>query len=119
MIRDIILGAIALVFGAVYMREAAKIPRSALGDAVGAGGVPRVLGGIMCACGLLLILRTLAIRRSGMVETGMVETGMVETGEAGPAGISAVFDDPKRLMVMAGGVIGLTVAYFALLNVLG
>lgn len=104
MMKDLILGAMALAFGAFYMREAARIPRSALGDAVGAGGVPLVLGAIMCMCGLLLIARTMWLWRSGTFV---------------PAAISDVFSDPKRLFVMAGGVIFMTATYLILLDPLG
>jgi putative tricarboxylic transport membrane protein len=102
--RDVILGAIALAFGAFYMREAARIPRSALGDAVGAGGVPLVLGFVMCLCGLLLIVRTLWLWRAGTFV---------------PEPVSEVFADPRRLFVMAGGLVAMTAAYFTLLNPLG
>lgn len=104
MMKDLILGAIAVVFGGVYMREASRIPRSALGDAVGAGGVPIVLGAIMCMCGMLLIARTLWLWRAGTFV---------------PAAISKVFADPWRLFIMAGGVIAMTAVYLILLDPLG
>lgn len=104
MMKDLILGVIAVSFGAFYMREASRIPRSALGDAVGAGGVPLVLGIVMCVCGVLLVARTLWLWRAGTFV---------------PAAVSDVFADPGRLFVMAGGMIALTIAYLALLDPLG
>lgn len=102
--RDLILGLTAFSLGAAYTYQAAQIPRSALGDAVGAGGVPQILGLIMCLCGVMLIVQSLWLRRAGNYV---------------PEAISEVFADPRHLMVFAGGVVVCTIAYFFLLNLVG
>lgn len=52
------LGAIALSAGYLYV--ASGIQESLLSDAVGAGGVPRALGWVMAALGLLLCVRSVS-----------------------------------------------------------
>ena len=104
MTKDMSLGVIALLFAAFYIWQAAAIPTSALGDSVGAGGVPLILGWIMAAAGALLIAHDLWLRRAGPYV---------------PAPVSAVFEEPRRLVVMAGGVVLITIAYLAVLRALG
>lgn len=55
------LGAMALAAG--YLYAASGIEESMLSDATGAGGVPRALGWLMAALGLLLCLRSVSLNR--------------------------------------------------------
>lgn len=104
MTKDMGLGIIALLFAAFYISQAALIPTSALGDAVGAGGVPLILGWIMAASGALLIVHSLWLRR---------------TGRYVPAPVTAAFEEPRRLLLIAGGVVLITILYFGVLRLLG
>ena len=104
MTKDMSLGLIALLFAAFYIWEASAIPTSMLGDSVGAGGVPRILGWIMAAAGALLILHGLWLRRAG---------------QHVPAPVSAAFEEPRRLVMMAGGAVLITIAYLSVLQALG
>ena len=104
MTRDLSLGIIALLFSAFYISQAAGIPTSALGDAVGAGGVPLILGWVMAGAGALLILHDLWLRRAGPHV---------------PAPVSAAFAEPRRLAMVAGGVVLITVVYLSVLRFLG
>lgn len=104
MTKDMTLGVITLLFAGFYISQAAAIPTSALGDSVGAGGVPLILGWIMAAAGVLLIAHDLWMRRAGPYD---------------PAPVSAAFEDPRRLVIVAGGVVLITIAYLAILRPLG
>jgi len=104
MTKDLVLGILSLLFSAFYLWQAAQIPTSALGDAVGAGGVPLILDWAMAAAGTLLIVHNLWLRRTGKVVTTPV---------------SIVFDDPRRLITMAGGVVFITVIYLTILRPVG
>lgn len=104
MTKDLGLGIITLLFSAFYISQAARIPASALGDSVGAGGVPLILGWIMAASGALLIVHDLWRRRAGPYV---------------PAPVSAAFEEPRRLIMMAGGVVLITILYLAVLRWLG
>jgi len=57
--KDIAFGAAAFALGATWYHAAAGIEDSLLSDAVGAGGVPKVLAAIMAGTGALLVLRTI------------------------------------------------------------
>ena len=104
MTKDLSLGVIVLLFSGFYISQAAQIPASALGDTVGAGGVPLILGWIMAGAGLLLIVHDLWLRWAG-------------TYIAGP--VSAAFQDPRRLVKVAGGVVLITVIYLLALRFIG
>jgi hypothetical protein len=58
-LRDLGFGAAAILLGLFWYLQAAAIEDSLLSDAVGAGGVPKVLAAIMAGAGALLVLRTL------------------------------------------------------------
>ncbi len=104
MTKDLGLGVIALLFSVFYISQAAGIPTSALGDAVGAGGVPLILGWIMAGAGAMLILHDLWLRRAGLNV---------------PAPVSEAFQEPRRLVMMGGGVVLITIVYLAVLRFLG
>jgi putative tricarboxylic transport membrane protein len=104
MTRDIALGITALIFSVVYISEASRIPRSALGDSVGAGGIPTALGWIMAGAAVLLIVHQLWLRRMG----DLVEAKVTEAFEA-----------PGRTALVAGGVVLIAALYIAVIRWLG
>jgi len=54
---DRIWGGVILLFGSVYLLEGIRIPEAAIGDPLGPRIFPSVLGGIMLACGSVLLFR--------------------------------------------------------------
>jgi putative tricarboxylic transport membrane protein len=62
--KDLVCGLIALALAGVYLNEATKIQVSALGDTVGAGGFPLILGSLLAVAALLLLLQSFLARRS-------------------------------------------------------
>lgn len=104
MTKDLGLGVIVLLFSAFYISQAVRIPASALGDAVGAGGVPLILGWIMAGAGVLLIVHDLWRRRAGPYASTPV---------------SAAFEHPGRVARVAGGVVLITIIYLSVLRILG
>jgi putative tricarboxylic transport membrane protein len=61
---DFFLGLGAIALSAGYLYAATGIQESLLSDSVGAAGVPRALGWIMGALGLLLCLRSVSFARA-------------------------------------------------------
>jgi len=57
--RDIAFGTAAVALGVAWYHQAASIEDSLLSDAVGAGGVPKVVAAVMACAGALLVLRSL------------------------------------------------------------
>lgn len=57
--RDIATGVVAMVFGGLYRQQAHSIENSLLSDAVGAGGVPGAIGGLMLLVGAGLTAKAL------------------------------------------------------------
>jgi putative tricarboxylic transport membrane protein len=57
---DFSLGVGAIVLAGAWLYVASSIQESMLSDATGAGGIPRVLGYVMAALGLLLCLRSVS-----------------------------------------------------------
>ncbi|MBC8128753.1 MAG: tripartite tricarboxylate transporter TctB family protein [Rhizobiaceae bacterium] len=104
MTKDLGLGLIALVFSAIYIVEASRIRTSALGDSVGAGGVPMILGWMMAGTAVVLILHQLWLRR---------------TGKLVPAAVSEAFERPGRTFAIAAGVVAMAAVYIASLRWLG
>jgi hypothetical protein len=60
---DLALGVAAMALAAAYLAAAATIPESLLADAVGAAGVPKLVGWAMGAAGALLCLRSIRLGR--------------------------------------------------------
>ena len=56
--RDLIFGLIVAAIAVAYHWQASHLPYSGLTDAVGAGGLPKILGGVLGGLGLLLALRS-------------------------------------------------------------
>ena len=61
---DIAFALAAMVIGGAWYHQAASIEDSLLSDAVGAGGVPKVVAAAMIGAGALLLLRTLLARQT-------------------------------------------------------
>lgn len=55
--RETVLGALAILIAGLYLAGAASIQQSLLADAVGADGVPRMIGYGMAGVGVALIAR--------------------------------------------------------------
>lgn len=104
MTRDIALGITALIFSVFYIFEASRISKSALGDTVGAGGIPTALGWIMAGAAVLLIVHQLWLRRTG----GLVKAKVTEA-----------FETPGRTALVAGGVVLIAALYIAVIRWLG
>lgn len=104
MTKDLGLGLIALVFSVVYIIEASRIRTSALGDSVGAGGVPMILGWVMAATASVIILHQLWLKR---------------TGKFLPAKVTEAFETPGRTFAIAAGVVAMAAVYIAVLRWLG
>jgi hypothetical protein len=58
MLRDVILGILALGAAAAYYAAASAIPRSGLSDAIGAGGLPTAYAIVLAALAIVLIVRS-------------------------------------------------------------
>ena len=61
---DFYLGICAIVLAATYIAVATGIQDTFLSDSVGAGGVPKSIGWLLAAVGLLLCVRSLGGRRA-------------------------------------------------------
>ena len=61
---DFALGAGAVALASAYLAIAQTIPDSLLSDAVGAAGVPKLVGWAMLAVGALLCLRSVRFART-------------------------------------------------------
>ncbi len=98
--RDLLCGAIGLVLAAVYYLAAQAIPISLLSDAVGPGGIPKVLGVCLAVLSLALMGSCLVARKVA---------GAAEPAEA--------FDVARH--ARAFGIIGMGFAYVVLAPWLG
>jgi hypothetical protein len=56
-LRDLIFGLVIAAVALAYCWRADNLPVSGLSDAVGAGGLPKILGGFLFALGILLAAR--------------------------------------------------------------
>jgi putative tricarboxylic transport membrane protein len=65
-VREIALGLVAAALALGYWLEAEDIQESLLSDAIGTGGVPKVLAAILGGAGLLMALRG-ALARGGRI----------------------------------------------------
>ena len=95
---DFILGAAAIVLALAYLVAASTIPESILADAVGAAGVPKLVGWAIGVVGMLICVRS--IRFDGM-----------------PA--ERARSPQWRAHALALGLLGLLVAYVVLAPLLG
>ncbi|MDH5749373.1 MAG: tripartite tricarboxylate transporter TctB family protein [Rhodospirillales bacterium] len=67
--RDAVIGFVVFVFSAFYWLEADDIPISPLDGGVGADGLPKALALTLGTLSLLLVIRSLTARFSGVVES--------------------------------------------------
>ena len=105
---DFFLGLGAIALSAGYLYAASDIQESMLSDAVGAGGVPRVLGWAMAGLGLLLCLRSLRFAGPPRNESAAAATA----GEEAAA-------PPKHPHLQALGLLAILVGYIVLAPYLG
>jgi putative tricarboxylic transport membrane protein len=114
--RDLIAGMAALLIGGGYLAMAFQLRASALADAVGPAGLPKVLGFLMVGLGLVLCIQAaLAARtrpwRSAIAAApeGRVEAEPADEAEGvGLAGLSK-----------AGGLLAIAVGYLLIVKVVG
>ena len=65
--RDVIFGTLALGAAGTYYAAAAAIPRSALADAVGPGGLPKAYAIVLAALAVALIVRSVIASKTPVV----------------------------------------------------
>ena len=99
--RDGVAGIAAILVGAVYLSFAYSIRRSALADAVGPGGVPRALGWLMIALGVILAVRAAA------------------AGLRAAPDLGAEWRGQGYKLARAGGMLAIAIAYVATVGWLG
>jgi hypothetical protein len=97
--REAVLGILAIAVAGGYYREAARIQKSMLADAVGADGVPRLLAVALGIVGVLLVVR------------GVVRGA---AGAAPGPGLSTHLRAAGLLAILAGFVIATPVAGYPL-----
>jgi putative tricarboxylic transport membrane protein len=89
--RDLICGVMGFAIALIYLTAAGDIPDSAIGDTVGAAGIPHVLGYALALVSALFVgARLLIIRRVGLPSVEL-------TGGA--------FDTPFAAFVSAAGTV--------------
>lgn len=101
------LGAIALSAGYLYV--ASGIQESLLSDAVGAGGVPRALGWVMAALGLLLCVRSVSFA-AGPAKAAAAPQPPPQDSSAAPG---------RHPHLQALGLLGILIGYVVLAPYLG
>lgn len=118
MSRNLIAGLAAVVIGGVYLWMAFGLRASALADAVGPAGLPRILGMIMVGFGLVLCAQALlAGSRSAAPAVPAVPAGgdvgpaEGEPDEAGGFGLSGV--------ARAGGLLAIGIGYLLIIRTVG
>jgi putative tricarboxylic transport membrane protein len=114
--RNLITGIAALVIGAGYLAMALQLRASALADAVGPAGLPKVLGFLMLGLGLILCIQAaLAGReRPSRVAVAAAPHGRAEVDPA---------DDAEGMglagLGRAGGLLAIAAAYLLVVRVVG
>ncbi len=102
--RDLACGLIGTAIALAYLNAAADIPTSALGDTVGAAGVPHLLGYALAAVSVAFVAqRAIALAR----------------GKAAEARTGGVFDDPVPAFASAAGTVLICAAFVFLLEPVG
>jgi putative tricarboxylic transport membrane protein len=107
--RSLVTGIAALVIGAGYLAMAFQLHASALADAVGPAGLPKVFGFLMVALGLVQCLQAILAGRQPetAVAAGAVAIESAEEG-VGWAGLAR-----------AGGLLAIAVGYLLVIKVIG
>lgn len=113
---NLITGVAALVIGIGYLTMAFQLRASALADAVGPAGLPKVLGFLMVAFGGILCVQAVLAGRARSSK-GAVVTAPGGTVEAEPA------DDAEGVslagLAKAGGLLAIAVGYLLVVKVVG
>jgi putative tricarboxylic transport membrane protein len=100
-----------VLLGSTWFHQAAAIQDSLLSDAVGAGGVPKVLAAIMTGAGMLLVLRTLL--RPPAAEPGRSRAAHAKAAGLFAAMVLYVLAAPVLGYPLALGLFGAAVALYA------
>ena len=103
--RDLVCGLIALALAGLYLSETSGIQISALGDTVGAGGFPLILGWLLAGAAVLLLAQAFLARRTAAAQ--------------GPRAEGAGEDRPFHMFKRAAGLTVIAVAFIAALPFLG
>lgn len=103
--RDLVCGLIGTAIALVYLKAAADIPTSGLGDTVGAAGVPHLLGYLLAAVSLLFVVQRLVVLRSVRAAAALKSGG--------------VFDDPVPAFASAAGTVLICAFFIFLFEPLG
>lgn len=119
MSRNLIAGLAAVVIGGIYLWMAFGLQASALADAVGPAGLPRILGAIMIGLGLILCVQALfagsrSSAAAGVPSTqagGDAETDEADSDEAGGFALAGV--------VRAGGLLAIGIGYLLIIRTVG
>jgi putative tricarboxylic transport membrane protein len=105
--RDLLCGVIAFAIALAYLAAAAAIPDSAIGDSVGAAGVPHMLGyGLAVVSALYVGQRLLVMRTASSAGTGEEES-------------RGVFDNPLSAFAWAGGAVVICAVFIFLFETIG
>lgn len=104
--RDLIGGATALLLAAAYLALAVQIRSSARDDAIGAAGLPKILGVAMLALALVLLLRT----GLAWLRAGRALAAPAEGGQAVPA---------ARQILRASGLVAIGILYLLIVPHVG
>lgn len=100
-----------MLLGGAWFHQAAAIEDSLLSDAVGAGGVPKVLAGIMAGAGALLVLRS--VLRPPASEPGRAAAAHAKAAGLFVAMVLYVLAAPVLGYPLALGLFGAAVALYA------
>ena len=116
--RNLVTGIGALVIGVGYLAMAFQLRASALADAVGPAGLPKVLGVLMIAFGLILCAQALlAGRKVAQPSAAAAVVAPDGTVEAEPE------DEGKSVslfgLAKAGGLLAIAVLYLLVIRVVG
>jgi putative tricarboxylic transport membrane protein len=113
--RGLVTGVAALVIGIGYLAMGFQLRASALADAVGPAGLPKVLGFVMVTLGLIQCLQAVLAGRMPSpnvpvtaTTNGADEIEPVDEGSVGWAGLAR-----------AGGLLAIAVGYLLVIKVIG
>lgn len=106
--RDLVCGVIAFAIALTYLAAAAAIPESAIGDTVGAAGVPHLLGYGLALMSALYVGQRLLLMRAGISPAGE------EEGES-----RGVFDHPLSAFGWAAGAVAICAVFIFLFETAG
>lgn len=115
--RNLVTGLCALLLGAGYLAMAMQLRTSALADAVGPAGVPRVLGVLMMAFGAILSVQAL---QAGRRAPKSAFAAAALTGGAAPEPDG---DEAETVglagIAKAAGLLAIAIAYLLIVKTVG